>query len=125
MDSAKPTSIGDLPRKCFDGYVTVSPAWLPNMSEQWNSTDWTSLELFEQMYKRVPKENENVECLNKAAAILNMVFGMCSPPTNLTNEEWNFLNESAIVMFYEDNFAGSMTMGVIMRANMHLFKDTK
>lgn len=63
------------------------------------------------MFGRDPKDYENIEGLAKAAAVLNMVFGLKPPPEKLKPTECELIYQSARLMDKEDP---SIRFGLVM-----------
>ncbi len=97
--------------------------WEPDATH-WNKTDWNSKDLFHHWYAKEPHKNENICCLNRAGTVLNAVFILYPPPTNLDTEEWQHLLDAAKILLKKDaslTFGLNKVLGLIREANSHLF----
>ena len=81
---------------------------------------------YEIVFGQPPPDNDNqVYCLNKAAGVMNGVFGLSPPPTDLNREEFDYLDEACLMLCQKDNnvcFGISMALVRIMQVNPH-FKE--
>lgn len=110
----------------FQNYSPKNLAWHQGIEETWSKykhDNQITKELFKECYEREPMEHEDYVGLTKAGIILNFVFGMCEPPTQLSKEEYNLITQSANILAEKDpsvSFAMVMTISIIQQANQHL-----
>lgn len=81
--------------------------WTPSALSVFKTVNFNDREMFRQMFNRLPRENENISELNQAGAVINMVFGLVDPPTELSEHECKRLLEAATAMTESDKSLSS------------------
>lgn len=103
----------------FKNWKPQNFQWAPDNTKWFESLRYDD-DLFETMYNRAPKPGEDVKGLGKAGVVLNGVFGLSDPPSNMTTRECDLIGKSVQIMKERDNnvdIALSITLAGIARVN--------
>lgn len=106
-------------RVLFGNWRPTNYPWIPNNTELWDQTSFDS-ELFKQLFNREPESNEDVEGLTKAGSIVLSVLSMSTPPTDITNDEFDLMLKASEMIQKSDlsmGFAISMVIANIIEVN--------
>lgn len=108
----------------FRGWKPDNFQWFPNNQKAFESVQYDE-DFFRSMYNRAPKPEEDVEGLSKAGVVLNFVFGLSTPPSNMTPRECELIRESSQILRESNKSIGfglSMTLSRIAQANPQCVK---
>jgi hypothetical protein len=107
------------PDDYFKNWKPQNHEWQSNNTESFKNLKYDN-NTFKEIFNREPNKNENVVGLTKAGIVVNCVFGLSPPPTNMNKNECSLIMDAMTIIGEKDKsigFALAMTAGMIRNAN--------
>jgi hypothetical protein len=108
-------------RMFFEGWRPYDYPWNSKISNAWDALNFGSSRVFQYIFLRNPRPDEDIQNMNRCAVILNLVAGFSPPPVLIFEYEWKCLEEVSEKMSTPPmKLRFQNALEKIQRANPHL-----